>query len=162
MSLWRYLEITKGRGWDYFYGLLVRDFWGNFGWLDAPLPARVFLPIVAVYIIGGIGACIQLGLQPQRRDVLLLLLGFLVMQALFLFIGLDYFAGYVLGGAAFGLQGRYFFPVLAPLLFVLLSGWDHLCTENGLALRLAPLGMACLQLIGLTTILARYYGVTIG
>jgi predicted membrane protein DUF2142 len=162
ISLWRYLEITKDRGWIYFQELLFTNFWGNFGWLDAPLPQRVFIPIVVVYIIGGIGVLIQLGLQRQRRGGLFLLLAFLVAQALFLFIGLDYFDGYVRIGAAIGLQGRYFFPVLAPLLFLLLSGWNHLCKENGLVLRLAPLGMACLQLIGLATILARYYGVTIG
>jgi 4-amino-4-deoxy-L-arabinose transferase-like glycosyltransferase len=162
ISLWHYVEITKARGWAYFQDLLVTNFWGNFGWLDAPMPDRVFIPIVVVYIIGCVGVLIQLGLQRKRRGELFLLLAFLIAQALFLFIGLDYFEGYVRSGAAIGLQGRYFFPILAPLLFLLLSGWDHLCKENGLVLRLAPLGMACLQLIGMATICARYYGVAIG
>lgn len=162
ISLWRYLHIMKDKGWIYFHNLLIKGVWGNFGWLDAPLPDRAFVPIVVVYIIGGIGILIQLALQAERRGALFLLIGFLVAQALFLFIGADYSQGYARLGVEIGLQGRYFFPILAPLLFLLLSGWDHLCRENALAPRLAPLGMAVLQLTALATVLFRYYGVKIG
>jgi hypothetical protein len=162
LSLWRYLQLEKARGWPRFFVLLIRDFWGNFGWLDAQLPARVYTPIVAVYVIGGIGLLVQLALQSKRRRVLLLLMGLLAAQAVFLFIGVEYYQGYVQTGRPVGLQGRYLFPILSPLLFLLLSGWDHLCGEDSLALRLAPVGMACLQAIGLAAILMRYYGVAIG
>lgn len=162
ITLWRYLHIEWGRGRSYFRALLIRDFWGNFGWLDAPMPDRVFTPIIVVYLIGGVGVLTQLVLQPKRRGALLLLLGFVAAQALFLFIGADYYLGYVHTGKELGLQGRYFFPIIAPLFFLILSGWDHLCQENSLVLRFAPLGMAVVQLIGLSTLLMRYYGVAIG
>ncbi|MDQ6831815.1 MAG: DUF2142 domain-containing protein, partial [Chloroflexota bacterium] len=162
ISLWQFLHLAKDRGWAHYQSLLITGFWGNFGWLDAPLPERVFVPIVVVYIIGGIGMAMQLVLQPKRRGALVLLLGYLLAQSLFLFIGVDYYEGYVRTGAEVGPQGRYFFPILAPLLFLLLSGWDHLCQENSLVLRLAPLGMAWLQVIALATLLLRYYGVALG
>ena len=159
ISPWEFLFQLKDRGWPYFHALLIHDFWGNFGWLDASLPDRVFTPIVVVYVIGAIGLIVQLILQSRRRSILAILLCLLAAQAIFLFIGVDYYVGYVRTGRELGLQGRYFFPVLAPLLFLLLSGWDHLCRERPIALRLAPLGMLILQFISLGTILARYYGV---
>jgi len=162
ISLWQYLQIERHRGWPYFDAVLIKSFWGNFGWLDAPLPERAFIPIIIVYIVGGIGLLVQLALQPGRRGIIALMLVFILGQALFLFIGVDYFHGYFHTGSEFGLQGRYFFPVIAPFLFLLLSGWDHLCVEHPIALRLAPVGMAVLQGIALATVLLRYYGVAIG
>lgn len=162
ISLWQYFQREQSRGWGYFYTLLIRDFWGNFGWLDAPLPDRAFILIVVVYIIGGIGLLVQFVRQSKRRGMILLMLAFIVGQALFLFIGVDYFRGFARIGSEFGLQGRYFFPIVAPLLFLLLSGWDHLCAEHPIALRLAPVAMAALQLVALATLFLRYYGVEIG
>lgn len=162
ISLWQYFQHEQSRGWVYFHSLLIRDFWGNFGWLDAPLPDRAFTPIVIVYIIGGIGLLMQFVRQSKRRGMILLMLAFIVGQALFLFIGVDYYHGFVHTGSEFGLQGRYFFPIIAPLLFLLLSGWDHLCAEHPIALRLAPVAMAALQLVALATLFLRYYGVEMG
>lgn len=162
ISLWRYLQIEQHRGWPYFDAVLINGFWGNFGWLDAPLPDRAFIPIIIVYVVGGIGVLVQFALQPGRRGIIMLMLAFILAQVLFLFIGVDYFHGYFHTGSEFGLQGRYFFPVIAPFLLLLLSGWDHLCAEHPIALRLAPVGMAALQGIALATVLLRYYGVVIG
>jgi len=122
----------------------------------------VLTPIVVAYVIGGVGVLAQIALQPKRRGMLLLLVGMIVAQAVFLFIGVDWYQSFRNSGAEFGLQGRYFFPVLAPLLLLLLSGWEHLAGERGIILRLAPFCMAVLQLIALATILSRYYGVEIG
>jgi 4-amino-4-deoxy-L-arabinose transferase-like glycosyltransferase len=160
LSPWGYVQIQQGLGWQHFRTLLVTDFWGDFGWLDAPMPGRFFSLILAVVAIGGIGLLIQLFLQPSRRPVLLFLLIIVITQTLFLFVA-DYIINYVLH-SSITLQGRYFFPVLAPLLLLLLSGWDHLFRERPIGLRLIVLLLAGLQLVGLTTMLARYYGVRIG
>ncbi|MDQ2785613.1 MAG: DUF2142 domain-containing protein [Chloroflexota bacterium] len=162
ISFLRYIQYEKSRGWMHFYALLIKDFWGNFGWLDAPLPDRAFIPILIVYVIGGIGLLVQFVRQSRRRGIILLLLAFIVAQSLFLFVGVNYLRGYANTGVEFGLQGRYFFPIIAPLLFLLLSGWDHLCAEHPIALRLAPVAMAALQLVALATLFFRYYGVEIG
>jgi len=162
ISFWRYVQFERSQGWIHFYSLLIKDFWGNFGWLDAPLPDRVFIPILIVYFIGGIGLLVQFARQSRRRGVILLLLAFIVAQALFLFVGVNYLHGYANSGVEFGLQGRYFFPIIAPLLFLLLSGWDHFCAEHPIALRLAPVAMAALQLVALATLFLRYYGVEMG
>lgn len=161
-SLLSYLKYEQGRGWEYFRVLLVNTFWGEFGWLDTPMPDRAFTLIILFYAICGVGLLIQLVLQPRRRRILLLLMGLIVAQMIFLFLVVDYYQSFARTGGEFGLQGRYFFPVLAPLLLLLLSGWDHLWREHPLALRLAPVAMLALNLVGLATLLARYYGVTIG
>ena len=161
-SLWSYLIYEKNRGPAYFGWLLVRSFWGDFGWLDAPLPVRVFALIVAFCAIAGTGLIVQFVNQPAQRRGLLLLMALLVVQTVFLFIGVDYFQGFIKTGSDFGLQGRYFFPILAPLLLVLLSGWDYLWRGNPLGLRIAMVGMAALQVVGFATIITRYYGVVIG
>jgi len=161
-SLWDYLIHEKARGGSYFYDLFFRIFWGNFGWLDAPLADRFYGPIVAFYALAGVGLISQIFQQSARRSTLLLPLGIVAAQAIFLFIGVDWYEGFVVRGEGFGLQGRYFFPILAPLLFLLLSGWDHLWGGRPVGLRIALTGMLALQLIALATMLTRYYGVVVG
>jgi len=161
-SLLDYLRYETDSSWVRVQNVLLKTFWGDFGWLDAPLPDHVFTPIVVAYLIGGVGLLIQFALQPKRRGMLLLLVGMIVAQVVFLFIGVDWYQSFRHEGIEFGLQGRYFFPVLAPLLLLLLSGWEHLAGERGIILRLAPFCMAVLQLIALATILSRYYGVEVG
>jgi len=161
-SLWDYLSYEKGLGWRYFHDLFFRTFWGDFGWLDAPLADRFYLPLIAVYALAGVGLLSQIFRQPTRRPILLVLLGIVAAQTIFLFIGVDWFEGFVVRGKGLGLQGRYFFPVLAPLLFLLLSGWDYLWGSRPAGLRIALAGMLALQLIALATMLTRYYGVVIG
>jgi uncharacterized membrane protein len=160
LSPWGYLQVQQGLGWQHFRGLFINDFWGNFGWLDALMPSRFFTLILIFSAIGGIGLLIQLFLQPSRRGVLLLLLAIVVVQVISLFVA-DYLINYVFHSAV-SLQGRYFFPILAPLLLLLLSGWDHLFRERPIGLRLGVALLAGAQLIGLATMLARYYGIHIG
>jgi hypothetical protein len=157
-----YLQYEFGLGHAYYRWLLVETTWGNFGWLDAPMPQRILHVITLFCIIGIIGVCVQLFLQPARRAVLLLLASFVIAQAVFLLMISNYYTLYRTTGTAAGNQGRYFFPIIAPALFLLLSGWHHLLRERPLALRLAPILMLGVQLVGLATILARYYGVSIG
>jgi hypothetical protein len=162
-NLWTYFLYEAHKGPEYFHWLLIETFWGYFGWLRVPLAAWVYIPIGVFYLIGFIGLGIQLALQPARRPVLWLLCGFVFAHFFFLFEVVNYNIYRATGSdASFGLQGRYFFPILAPFLLLLLSGWDHLCRERSLALRLAPAAMLGLQLIALATLLSYYYGVAIG
>jgi hypothetical protein len=161
-SLWHYIQFEYHRGWPYFQDLLIRNFWGNFGWLDAPLAANVYTPITIVLLIGIIGLTLQIILQPPSRSTTFLLVAIVLVHAIFLFVAVDWYFSYRKSGQLFGLQGRYFFPVLIPFLYCVLSGWEYLCGENRAALRVAPVAMLLLQAIAVATIAARYYGVVIG
>lgn len=141
--------------------LLFREFWGRFGWGGAYLPDPVLGAIAVVCAIGAVGLVVNLARQRAMRSLVLLLVGLIVLQILFIFIGVDYLQGYARTGRTLGLQGRYFFPIVAPFLFLILSGWEALLGERALALRIAPALMFVLQLIGLAAVFARYFGVEI-
>jgi predicted membrane protein DUF2142 len=157
-----YLRHERHLPLEYFQWLFIKTVWGNFGWLEVPMPNRTFTAITVICAIGIVGMIVQLALQPRRRPILLILLAVIAAQVAFLFLVVDYYESYAHSGVNFGLQGRYFFPVLAPALFLLLSGWDHLFRERPIALRLAPFVMVGIQLVGVATILARYYDIVIG
>lgn len=147
---------------EHWHWLFVRTVWGMFGWLDEPLPARAYAAITVAVVIGLIGLVGLLLVQPPRRPAALLALALVLGQTAFLFVGADYFEGFRRSGFELGLQGRYFLPVLAPYLFLLLSGWQFLLRDRPVGLRLAPLAMLALLLVGFSTLLATYYGVTFG
>jgi uncharacterized membrane protein len=160
-SLWSYLHTEQRLGLGYFLGLFIKSTWGVFGWLEIFLPTIVYIAILLFCLIGLVAFGVQMIWRPrdQARPVLL---GLLAAQVAFVFLVVDYLLSFAQIGHGLGLQGRYFYPVLAPVLFVLLSGWSHLFHEHPLFLRLAPLGMLALQLFSLATIIARYYGVVFG
>lgn len=157
-----YLRSQQERGWLYFDNLFIKDVWGMFGWLDVPLAEPVYTAIRVFVAIGGIGVALQCARQARWRRFSLLLAGIVLVQVFFLFVVIDWYGAYANSGQEFGLQGRYFFPVLAPALYLLLSGWEYLAGENGIALRLVPLAMALLLVVAVGTVIARYYGVVFG
>lgn len=154
-SYLRYLH-TEGVGPKVF-----NEFWARFGWGGAFLPDWAMIVVTLCCAVGAIGVILQLVFLPAHRGMLLLLLSFLLLQTLFLFFGADYYQNYAQTGVSLGLQGRYFFPILLPLLFLILSGWQYLFRMNPQVLRFAPLVMLALQIVGLAAVLARYYGVAI-
>ncbi len=161
-SLASYLRFETHRGSEYFHWLLVKTFWGYFGWLDEPMAYRVYIPITIFCIIGLIGCVGQAVFQPSRRAALALAVALVLMQLLWVFIGADYYEGWRQNGQDLGLQGRYFLPILAPALFLWLSGWEYLVRDRPFALRLAPFAMLAVQIAALGTILFTYYGVAFG
>lgn len=140
---------------------VFNEFWARFGWGGAFLPDWAMIVVTLCCVVGMIGVILQLCFLPAQRGVLLLLVSFLLLQTLFLVFGADYYQNYAQTGVALGLQGRYFFPVLLPLLFLILSGWHYLFRMHTRVLRLAPLVMLALQIIGLAAVVSRYYGVAI-
>ena len=160
LSPWEYLKGQTGQGGVHLYFLFIQAFWGFFGWLDAVMPERYYTFVMTFCVISGIGLVIQLVLQPAQRRILLLLIGIIIAQVILLF-GADYYLSFV-AGTPLGLQGRYFFPILAPLLLLLFSGWDHLFRGRRIGLQIAVVLMFGAQLAGLATMFARYYGVRFG
>lgn len=160
ISPWDYVTHLAADGGVRLYYLFIKAFWGYLGWLDTPMPDRYYTFVFTFFVISSIGLAIQLVLQPSRRGLLLLLFGMIAVQVVSLY-GADYYLSYV-AGTPLGLQGRYFFPILAPFLLLLLSGWDHLFRGRRIGLRIAVVLMFGAQLAGLVTMFARYYGVRIG
>lgn len=161
-SLASYLRFETHRGGEYFHWLLVKTFWGYFGWLDEPMAYRVYIPITIFCIIGLIGCIGQAVFQPLRRPALALAFALVLVQLLWVFLGADYYEGWRQSGGDLGLQGRYFLPILAPALFLWLSGWEYLVRDRPIALRLAPFAMLAVQIVALGTVLFTYYGVAFG
>ena len=97
-------------------------FWGYFGWLDTPLSQRVFNMIRFGCGMAAIGLVFHLGVSVLQRKP--------DFKALFyLSICVVYVAAYVVlnyiritGGEFWLLQGRYFFPMIVPIIALLLRG----------------------------------------
>jgi len=161
-SFWSYLQNEYTAGGSYFFWLFVKTFWGAFGWLEIYMPDWIYSVMLIFCALGIVGLVLGFVRRRQERRWTLLLLGLIIGQLAFLFIVADYALSYSQLGIGLGLQGRYLFPVLAPILLLLLGGWHILSGGRKLILYLAPFGALLLQLASLTTIITRYYGITFG
>ena len=100
-----------------YLALTFAGFWGNYGWLQRPLPVALYALLAAVTAWAGLGA----GLR-WRRDVALrpILAAWLLACAL---IAAQTFLPMI--GRTWQPQGRYLFPALLPITGLLLAGADH-------------------------------------
>jgi hypothetical protein len=92
-------------------------FWGNYGWLQAPLSVALYALLALVIAAAGAGL-----LGRWRRDATLrpILAAWLLACAL---IAVQTFLPMV--GRDWQPQGRYLFPALLPSMGLLLAGLDH-------------------------------------
>ncbi len=135
-------------------GIAFTSFWGNFGWLQYPLPVSLYLLLAGITL----GALVGLryrwrqGPAAERRLLLwnalsaLVLVGGHVVPALYA----DWFP-----------QGRYLFVGLLPLLALGLDGlqgWARSPQEERALLRAVQAGALWLNLFALAWTLAGMYG----
>lgn len=100
------------------YGALTfAGFWGNYGWLQAPLPPPLYGLLALVTAAAGAGVLLRWRREATQRPVLA---AWLLACA---FIALQVFLPMV--GRAWQPQGRYLFPALLPLTGLLVMGLDH-------------------------------------
>jgi hypothetical protein len=161
-SFWSYLQTEYNAGGAYFFWFFIKTFWGIFGWIEVPLPEWSYSTLLIFCTLGVIGCCVGLVISKSDRRWLLLLLALVGGQIAFLFVVVDYLLSFARSGVGLGLQGRYLFPVLAPIFFLLVAGWYSLSGGRKLVLYLAPFAILLLQILSLATIITRYYGVTFG
>ncbi len=159
-SLGAYLHFLHSLGGQYFDLLLIKGFWGIFGWGGALLPDKALTAIKVFYAVGIIGLIAQFIARRSQRRAFLALVGVVLLQIAFIFVGVDYYQSFARTGAPLGIQGRYFMPMLAPLLYLLLSGWDHLAGSHPIALRIAPIAMLLLDIAAFADVLTVHYGIT--
>lgn len=103
------------------YRWAVHDaFWGFFGWFDAPLSPALYRIIGFLSVIGLLSFLYYLKtLRKQSHTVAIFFLLLIIV-----FAGAMSFLNYsvVTTGEGWLLQGRYFFPLMAPIFAVLLTG----------------------------------------
>ncbi len=105
---------------------LHQTFWGYFGWANLPLPETVFKILFLVYLLALLGLAIWFGWGRNRwakpaggaATVVLLLLATGIACVIPV--------RYIMTFGAFGMQGRYFFPMIAALGLVVSLGFYSL------------------------------------
>lgn len=140
---------------------VAREYWGNFGWLDTPLPSALTTGLMGFSLIGiGLTAIWSIrrmrtpekNLAPQPGVVLFL--GVAILSTCAFYFYLDTTVGYAL-------QGRYFLsPIIAQMSWLAL-GWVGLAPARWRAgwMWLLGVGMIALNLYSLFSVIAlRYYG----
>jgi 4-amino-4-deoxy-L-arabinose transferase-like glycosyltransferase len=140
-----YIEVVLGGSERQYLENLLRttfhSFWGQFGWMSVPLPGQVYrilgvitLGLLAGALIHGWRARFPLALDGPGRDVLILFAATIVLVT-------AAFALYNLSFVQF--QGRYLYPALVPLSFVVgagLTGWAGLLAGRRPLAHWLPLG----------------------
>jgi hypothetical protein len=97
--------------------LTFAGFWGNYGWLQAPLPVALYGLLAVIAAAAGAGLLARWQRDATLRPILaawLLACALIAVQTLLPMIGRDWQP-----------QGRYLFPALLPLTGLLLVGLDH-------------------------------------
>lgn len=108
--------------WRHYRWALQETFWGSFGWLDTPLSHTMYAVVgfVSLGAIAGFLTYLASGRgrrQPRAEAIFFLLL-------IVIFGGAMSFLNYreIASGRGWFLQGRYFFPIMAPIFAVLVTG----------------------------------------
>ena len=131
---------------DQLWRRVTRSYWGNFGWLDHPMPAIVTdtLSVVAIAVV--------LGFAFRRNSSLLRTLVLASVPLLYLMALLyQTWPTYVRTQLPAGLQGRYFFPALIALIALSAIAWQRMVRPEsrpavGVGLLLSFAGIAALGL----------------
>lgn len=163
IPLLRYL-LTYG--WKTLYLPVLRMYWGNFGWLDTPLPEVLSLLLVLITIISGLGLAVRLLRRPRGNTGRYQVVGGVMIAAsvlghLAFYTLLDYRMAIEHGGS-FSLQGRYFLPAIVPHMMCLMVGLLALVPRFlfRLSAWLVGCAMVILNLYAVFAVVApRYYGV---
>ena len=114
-------------GWFYWNSIvqLGRTFWGQFGWGNIPLagdkPYRPLAALTGLGIAGALAAMIRM-----RRKVNWAIIFWLGMAVVLVWV-VTLFRGsiFILGRAHFLPVARYVFPVILPMMLILVSGWHE-------------------------------------
>jgi hypothetical protein len=126
-------------------------YWGVFRWLSLALPHWVNQIMMRLLVVAGIGLVIKLFKRRLEPG-----LGIIIWSALVYFLALFFwdFQQVRSAGFPFGIQGRYYFPVIVPHMVLLVIGIRTLWSKLLLPLNLWFIG---LNWIGFYTVIVSYY-----
>lgn len=96
---------------------MIDEAFGNFGWLDTPMPRLALYLLVGLIAIG-----MSLGLhQADNRTISAVAVGLIVMSGLVVAIELNYYSLFRL----FGVQGRHVAPIMVGVILIATSRLGH-------------------------------------
>lgn len=139
-------------------------YWGVFNWLGVGLPIEILRVINRVLIILGLGIFIRLVIAAKNRREEDYIFVFLFISAITYYIGIVVYnyLFFTSHNFSFGLQGRYFFPVITAHMALLIYGLVTLIPSRFLRLqewgvKVLVLSMIVLNLIVLGILVNSYY-----
>jgi hypothetical protein len=108
--------------WPYYRWALQETFWGSFGWLDTPLSHTLYAMVGLVSLGALLGFLCYLVVATLRREPRAVAVFFVLLIAIL--GGALSVVNYsvIAGGQGWFFQGRYLFPVMAPIMAVLVTG----------------------------------------
>lgn len=138
-------------------------YFGVFKWLGVVYPIEILRILNRLLIILGFGIVLKLGMDIFKRKIDVLFL-FMLFIAVSYYIGIVFynFLFYSSVNFSFGLQGRYFFPVILAHMALLLYGITTLIPErfkrlNGGGIKILGVSMIILNLIAIGILINSYY-----
>lgn len=166
-----HINLTKISIFSYFiwtvkhsYQEVLPWYWGVFRWLSFSLPPPLYRIINIFTFILGIGVLFWLvkNLKTIRNSLQFKSLVFLIYIALFYFLMLFFWDFLFIGshGFSFGIQGRYYFPIISAQMAILAFGiiglTNKIYFQRIISLTLV-LGMFALHEIALFRLIISYY-----
>jgi len=140
-------------------------FWGNFGWINAPISIRLLHVIWVLELISLIGLLIFLirrnnpDFLPSKITVIFLMLVFLTLECGVRFADWRLFD--YRGHIILGTSGRYFIPALASQLMLMAIGWGTFVKKESSFKIILKAGLALMVLLHCYSVLSimipRYY-----
>jgi hypothetical protein len=153
-------DLFSVRG-DWYMWWLFKSFWGLFGYQEIALREKLYAAALAGCVLGTCGFIVG-AVRRRFAAIELWMLLAVIGHVIILCVVSDYLLSFATLGVPLGMQGRYFLPMLAPLMFVLACGIQVLAGRWKLVLHLLPLALFVLQLASLVTLLDAYYGIDLG
>lgn len=102
---------------------IFMSFWGFFGWLNVAMPKYIYGLFGFVFIVGIIGWFLKRSknyFSEKQKHIFIFFLIIMILYTSFIFL---YDILYFVKGGGFGIQGRYFLPLLPLLLIFVLQGF---------------------------------------
>jgi 4-amino-4-deoxy-L-arabinose transferase-like glycosyltransferase len=149
------------------YKEVIPWYWGVFDWLSVTYPRGIHRVINWLMVIAGVGVVIRVSQILRKRTKEDLLFIFMIMVALTYFLGITYYNYlFTLSHAfPFGIQGRYYFPVIIAHMAALLIGLSAIIPNRfkkikNCWVKVLGLGMILLNFIALWIIVGTYYDIS--
>ncbi len=110
-------------------GLILQNFVGNFGWLDTRVPLIVVFIFILFCGIGGLGVFKKLlrNLNDKKlidKNILFILMPIISLEVFFVYLYLKTYIPQCY--LYFPVQGRYYFPILLPIMYLIVMGIEYL------------------------------------
>ena len=146
-TLWQHLVFTV----NHTFREVLPWYWGVFRWLSLTLPRWVNQVMMRLLVVAGIGLIIKLFRRRFEPGLWIIIWSAVVYFFALFFWDFQHIRNV---GFSFGIQGRYYFPVIVPHMVLLVIGVKTLWSKLLLPLNL---WFIALNWIGFYTVVSSYY-----